>query len=81
MFQQYTTQECEQCANLQYVRQADALSVSVEAGTPNGHVSRQISPCQRPFLLANDLLNVESHAVSRDLVQAKERASEDVTAP
>ena len=38
MFQQYTTQECEQCGNLQYVRQIETLTVSVEAGTPDGHV-------------------------------------------
>ncbi len=39
MFQQYTTQECEQCGNLQYVRQTETLTVSVEAGSPEGHVS------------------------------------------
>ena len=38
MYQQYTTQECEECGNLQYVRQAETLNVSVEPGTPNGHV-------------------------------------------
>ena len=42
MFQQYTTQECEQCGNLQYVRQAETLTVSVEAGTPDGHVSSSV---------------------------------------
>jgi len=38
MFQQYTTQECEECGNLQYVRQAETLTVSVEPGTPDGHM-------------------------------------------
>ena len=39
MFQQYTTQECEECQALQYVRQSETLSVSLEPGTPDDHVS------------------------------------------
>ena len=39
MFQQYTTQECEECQNVAYARQSDTLTVTVEPGTPDGHVS------------------------------------------
>ena len=39
MFQQYTTQECEECQALQYVRQSETLSVSLEPGTPDDQVS------------------------------------------
>lgn len=45
MFQQYTTQECEECQALQYVREAETLSVTVEAGTPDSHVSHLPAAC------------------------------------
>ncbi|KAK9824319.1 hypothetical protein WJX72_009416 [[Myrmecia] bisecta] len=36
MFQQYTTQECEQCDNVRFVREAETLNVSVEPGMKDG---------------------------------------------
>ena len=46
MFQQYTTQECEECGNLQYVRQSDTITVTLEPGTPDGHVRPTLSRFQ-----------------------------------
>lgn len=37
-FQQYTTQQCEQCDNVKYVREAETLTVQVEPGMRNGQV-------------------------------------------
>jgi len=36
MFQQYTTQECEQCQNVQLSREVETLSVAVEPGMRDG---------------------------------------------
>lgn len=36
MFQQYTTQQCEQCDNVKYEREAETLTVQVEPGMRNG---------------------------------------------
>ena len=41
MFQQYTTQQCEQCDNVKYEREAETLTVQVEPGMRNGQVSFQ----------------------------------------
>jgi hypothetical protein len=38
-FQQYTTQQCEQCDNVKYEREAETLTVQVEPGMRNGQVS------------------------------------------
>ena len=46
MFQQYTTQECEECGNLQYMRQSDTITVTLEPGTPDGHVRPTLSRFQ-----------------------------------
>lgn len=37
MYQQYTTQVCEDCPNVKYVREPEALTVHVEPGMPDGH--------------------------------------------
>ncbi|PRW20497.1 dnaJ ERDJ3B isoform A [Chlorella sorokiniana] len=37
MYQQYTTQVCEDCPNVKLVRETDALTVSVEPGMADGH--------------------------------------------
>jgi hypothetical protein len=37
-FQQYTTQQCEQCDNVKYEREAETLTVQVEPGMRNGQV-------------------------------------------
>lgn len=36
MFQQYTTQQCEQCDNVRYVREAETLTVQVDPGMRDG---------------------------------------------
>lgn len=36
MFQQYTQQECEECPNVQLVREAETLAVHVDAGMADG---------------------------------------------
>ena len=36
MFQQFQTQQCEQCPNLQYERESDTLTVTVEPGMQHG---------------------------------------------
>lgn len=38
-FQQYTTQQCEQCDNVKYVREAETLTVQVEPGMRDGQVT------------------------------------------
>ncbi|KAL6782477.1 hypothetical protein ACKKBG_A06930 [Auxenochlorella protothecoides x Auxenochlorella symbiontica] len=37
MYQQYTTQVCEDCPNVKIVREREEVTVSVEPGTPDGH--------------------------------------------
>lgn len=37
MYQQYTTQVCEDCPNVKYVTEREQLTVSVEPGMPDGH--------------------------------------------
>ena len=49
-FQQYTTQQCEQCDNVKYVREAETLTVQVEPGMRNGQVL--LSSCQAPHIYA-----------------------------
>ena len=49
-FQQYTTQQCEQCDNVKYVREAETLTVQVEPGMRNGQVL--LSSCQAPHACA-----------------------------
>lgn len=44
-FQQYTTQQCEQCDNVKYVREAETLTVQVEPGMRDGQVRLQFSAC------------------------------------
>ena len=38
VFQQYTQQECQECPNVKFERESEALSVSVEAGMVDGQV-------------------------------------------
>lgn len=38
MFQQFTQQECQECPNVAFEREAEALSVSVEPGMVDGQV-------------------------------------------
>ena len=38
MYQQYTTQECEDCTNVQLVREAQELTVTIDPGAADGQV-------------------------------------------
>lgn len=49
MIQRFATQECEECQALAYVRESETLSVSVEAGTPDGHVSPPVQLTSRSW--------------------------------
>ena len=42
MFQQFQTQECEQCSNVKYARESETLQVKVEPGMQDKEVSRCI---------------------------------------
>jgi len=39
MFQQFQTQECEQCSNVKYARESETLQVTVEPGMQDKEVS------------------------------------------
>ena len=39
MYQQYQSQECEQCSNVKLARDSQTLHVTIDAGTPEKHVS------------------------------------------
>ena len=44
VFQQYTTQECQECPNVKFERESETLSVSVEPGMVDGQVSLVVCP-------------------------------------
>ena len=39
MFQQFQTQECEQCSNVKFARESETLQVTVEPGMKDNEVS------------------------------------------
>lgn len=43
MYQQYTTQECEDCQNVKLVRESVELTVSLEPGSAHGQVRHTLA--------------------------------------
>ena len=73
-FQQYTTQQCEQCDNVKYVREAETLTVQVEPGMRNGQVV--LSSCQAPYACGHVHITCAGHhhvQIRLDVVGSKGR--------
>lgn len=45
MFQQFQTQECEQCSNVKFARESETLQVTVEPGMKDNEVSALMCFC------------------------------------
>ncbi len=59
MFQQFQTQECEQCSNVKYARESETLQVTVEPGMQDKEVS-----CCSSFAVLLAHASVLQHPIS-----------------
>ena len=47
MFQQFQTQECEQCSNVKYARESETLQVTLEPGMQDKEVNNHTQKKQK----------------------------------